>query len=86
MNRKGRKIKKETKYSDFKKDLSAATGVFLAASAIGATVLPFIVAAANDLIGIRYGIGFSAVYLLLIIPLILAASKMRGRKEQESRE
>jgi len=42
---------------------------------MGATLLPFFTGLMNDMIGIKYGLGITILYLFLIIPLLFAAQK-----------
>lgn len=61
--------------ADFKEDISVATSIFYAGTSVGVTVLLFFIGWMNDLVGAKYGILLSPVYLLLIIPVFIPISK-----------
>ena len=57
--------------SDFKHDIPVATSLFFTGTIIGVTLLPFLIGPFNDIIGEKYGIGITGIYILLILPFLL---------------
>lgn len=65
---------------DFKEDISIATSLFYTGTIIGVSLLPFLIGSFNDIIGEKYGISLSGVYLILIIPFLINVVKKPGNK------
>jgi fucose permease len=64
--------------ADFKKDLSAATGIFLVANSSGTSILPFSIGVLNDVFTPGYGILFICTFYFVIIPLLIMAVKSKN--------
>ena len=62
---------------DFKKDISAVTSLFYTGTIIGVTLLTFLIGPFNDLLGEKYGIIITSIYLVLIIPFMTVIIKKR---------
>jgi len=57
----------------FPDDANIAIGILFASCSIGSTLLPFIVGFLNDIIGVKYGLTVTVIYIALMIPILIAA-------------
>ncbi|MFW6366747.1 MAG: MFS transporter, partial [Spirochaetota bacterium] len=69
---------------DFEGQMSLATGALYASSNIGASVMPFLIGALNDLFGVKGGIAVTGGILLLCLSAFLGAQYITHVKITEA--